>query len=149
MDDTLIRIMRLAGRGYTCSQILLRLALEDRGHENPELVRAMEGLAYGCGSGRATCGALTGGCCMLALAGGKGTDAEASSERLPLMLQELTDWFVQKAEGKNSGIDCEAITGEAGPAASREKCGKLVAGTYAQVLEILVQNGFDATGEPP
>jgi len=147
VDDTLIRIMRLAGRGYTCSQILLKMALEDRGNENPELVRAMEGLAYGCGSGWATCGALTGGCCVLALACGKGTDAETSSERLPLMLQELTDWFVEKAKGENGGISCESIVGEAGPAASRETCGMLVAETYARTMEILFRNGFDPAGE--
>ena len=56
MDDTMIRMMRLAQKGYTCSQILILLALEARGEQNPSLVRAAAGLAYGCGTGRGAAG---------------------------------------------------------------------------------------------
>jgi C_GCAxxG_C_C family probable redox protein len=134
--------MKLAGRGYACSQILLRMALEDRGRDSPELVRAMEGLAYGCGGGRATCGALAGGCCVLGLAAGKGSDEETASNRLPLMLQELSDWFFDRAGGAGGAISCEAIVGEQGPAAARQKCGLLVADIYQRTSEILARNGF-------
>lgn len=67
MDDTMIRMLQLGHKGYSCSQIILLLGLELRGETNSGLVRAMGGLAYGCGSGRASCGALSGGCCLLAL----------------------------------------------------------------------------------
>jgi hypothetical protein len=50
MDDTLIRMMQLGQQGYTCSQIIMLLGLEVRAESNPGLVRAMAGLAYGCGS---------------------------------------------------------------------------------------------------
>jgi len=143
MNDVMIRLLQLSRIGYGCSQILIRLFLEARGEDNPALVRAMAGLAYGCGAGRATCGTLTGGCCALALYAGKGTDDEAGSERLLLMLQELTDWFGEQVGGPHGGIACETIVGVEGPAAARQRCGAIVADTYAKVLEILAAHGFD------
>jgi hypothetical protein len=82
MDDAMIRMMRLAQKGYTCSQILILLALEARAEENPSLVRAAAGLAYGCGTGKGSCGVLTGGSCVIALFAGKGSDEEQESEKL-------------------------------------------------------------------
>jgi hypothetical protein len=149
MDDLMIRMLQLSQKGYGCSQILIRLFLEARGEDNPALVRAMAGLAYGCGGGAATCGTLTGGCCVLALYAGKGSDAEAASDRLMLMLQELSDWFWNHVGSPHSGMDCEAIVGEAGPTAARQRCGVIVADTFAKVLEILAANGFDPSGAGP
>jgi len=143
MNDVMIRMLQLSQKGYGCSQILIRLFLEARGEENPALVRAMAGLAYGCGGGHATCGTLTGACCALALYAGKGKDDEASSERLMLMLQELSDWFEEQVGGPHGGTACETIVGEAGPAAARQRCGAIVADTYSKVLEILSANGFE------
>ncbi|PKN23887.1 MAG: hypothetical protein CVU64_23405, partial [Deltaproteobacteria bacterium HGW-Deltaproteobacteria-21] len=60
MDDTLIHMLRFAAKGYACSQIMVLLALDKCKLSNPGLVRAMAGLAYGCGNGAATCGILTG-----------------------------------------------------------------------------------------
>jgi hypothetical protein len=145
MDDTMIRMMQLAGKGYSCSQIILLLGLEVRGGTNPELIRSMAGLAYGCGTGKGSCGVLTGGCCLLGLYAGKGSDAESPSDRFDLMLQELSDWFEARAGSVDGKTSCEAIVGEAGPAASRSKCGALVYETYAKVMEILQANGIDPT----
>lgn len=142
MDDFLIRMLGLGQKGYNCSQILMLLALEQRGDANPDLVRAVGGLAYGCGSGRADCGALTGGCCVLGLYAGKGDDQEISSEQLPLMLQELSDWFDGRVGRKYGGISCNAVVGDGGPAASRQSCGAIVAETYGKVMEILAGNGL-------
>jgi hypothetical protein len=149
MDDLMIRMLQLSQKGYGCSQILIRLVLETRGEDNPALVRAMAGLAYGCGAGRATCGTLTGACCALALYAGKGRDGEAANDRLMLMLQELSDWFWGHVGSSHGGIDCEAIVGEGGPAAARQRCGAIVADTYAKLLEILAANGFDPAGGGP
>ena len=143
MDDNLIRMLRLAAGGYACSQIIVQLGLDARGEENPALVRAMAGLAYGCGGGRASCGALTGGCCLLALYAGKGSDTEAESDRLMLMLSELSEWFEAQVGGQYGGIICETITGEDGPAAARQRCGAIVGDTFNKVMEILTDNGFD------
>ena len=143
MDDYQIEMMRLAAKGYVCSQIIVQLGLAARGEENPALVRAMTGLAYGCGGGQASCGALTGGCCLIALYAGKGSDAETESEQLPLMLNELSEWFQARVGGQYGGIICETITGEEGPAAARQRCGAIVGDTVAKAMEILVIHGFD------
>jgi hypothetical protein len=143
MDDTLIRMMQLGKKGYTCSQIIILLGLELRGETDPGLVRAMAGLAYGCGGGRGSCGALTGGCCLLGLYAGKGSDGETPSEHLAVMLEELTDWFAGRTECAHGGLSCETIVGQAGPAASRQRCGTLVADTFMKVIEILTVNDID------
>ena len=62
------------------------------------------------------------------------------------MLQELNDWF-----GRHTGCDpkdmsCEAIVGEAGPAASRQRCGAILAETFGKVMEILANNDIDPLG---
>ena len=146
MDETLIRMMKLGGKGYSCSQILISLALEEQGETNAGLVRAMGGLAYGCGNNQATCGSLTGGNCVLALYAGKGSDEEEASERLLAMMQELSDWFLERVGGKYAGISCEAIVGEAGPEASRRTCGAIVAEVFEKAMEILTANGFEPAG---
>ena len=143
MDDTMIRMLQLSGKGYGCSQILIQLFLDLRGEENPALVRAMAGPAYGCGGGRATCGILTGGCCALALYAGKGSDDEAGSERLMLMLQELSEWFYEQIGKSHGGISCETIVGGEGLELARQRCGGIVSQTYVKILEILAANGFD------
>ena len=146
MDDLMIRMLQLSGKGYACSQILIQLFLEEREEANPSLVRAMAGPAYGCGSGKATCGALTGGCCCLALYAGKGADHESPADDFPLMLQELNDWFEEKVGKSNGGVTCEAIVGEEGPSASRQVCGQIVGDTYAKVVEILLSHDVDLSG---
>jgi hypothetical protein len=145
MDDQMIRLLQLAQKGYTCSQIILLMGLEIREETNPGLVRAMAGLAYGCGSGRASCGALSGGCCLLALYAAKGMDDEADSEKLMAMLQDLSDWFGTRLGNPSGGLTCEAFVGQEGPAASRQRCGMLVAETFAKVIELLQTYEFDLT----
>jgi hypothetical protein len=48
-DEIVNRMIQLAENKYNCSQIMMVLALEQEGSENPELVRAMSGLGDGCG----------------------------------------------------------------------------------------------------
>jgi len=141
MDDLLIRMMRWGRQGHSCSQILLLLGLEACGQTNDDLVRSMAGLAYGCGAGRATCGALTGGCCLLAFMARDDGGSALAAEQLPMMLQELTDWFEARVGQTHGGIACESIVGERGPAAARQTCGALVAETYHKVMEILAAHG--------
>lgn len=143
MDDYQIQMLRLAANGYSCGQIIVQLGLEARGEKNPALVRAMAGLAYGCGGGRASCGALTGGCCLIGLYAGKGRDPETESDRLMLMLGELSDWFETQVGGRYGGIICETITGEDGPAAARRRCGAIVGDTFVKAMEILAAHGID------
>ena len=51
MDDTSLRLAQLSAQGLCCSQILMQLALEDMGADNPPLIRAMAGLCEGSGGG--------------------------------------------------------------------------------------------------
>jgi hypothetical protein len=145
MDDHQIRMMQLGAKGYVCSQILVKMMLELRDEENPSLVRAMAGPGYGCATGSATCGALMGGCCALALYVAKGSDSETPSEKLPLMLIALTEWFTDQVGGQHRGITCDEIVGEGGPLKSQQTCAGIVADTFVQINTILVENGIDPT----
>jgi C_GCAxxG_C_C family probable redox protein len=143
MDDLALKMLQLGHQGFSCAQIIVLLTLEMRGEANNALVRSMAGLAYGCGSGRGSCGALTGAACALALYAGKGGPDEEESPSLQVMLEELNEWFLEQVGSQHGGITCEAITGQEGPAASRQKCGALVAEAYAKVMELLVSHEID------
>lgn len=139
MDDYLIHMMRLGQQGFSCSQIMLLMAMEEQGQTNPDLVRTMAGLAFGCGSGHATCGSLTGGCCLLAFKAVDKSDPAQPSEQLPMMLQELIDWFETRVGSIHGGIACSAIVGEGGPEVARQTCAQILGDTYAKVVEILAR----------
>jgi hypothetical protein len=146
MDELMMRMLQLAAKGYVCSQIMIKLALELRGEENPALVRAMAGPGYGCGSGAATCGALMGGGCVLALYAAPAREDEVCSEQLIPMQEALGEWFQERIGRQHDGIACDQIVGAGGPAASRQRCGSIVAETYAKVMEILGDHGIDPVG---
>ena len=137
MDDTLMNILRFAAKGYACSQIMVLLALNKTKASNPGLVRAVSGLAYGCGTGTATCGVLSGACCVIGYFAGKGLDDEKENPILLLMLEEMNDWFQNEFGTRYNGITCKAIVGEAGPEASRNICGNILSATHSQLLKIL------------
>lgn len=141
MNEYDFDILRLGGQGFCCAQIVVLLGLEMQGVENPGLVRAMSGLCNGCASRHCTCGVLTGGACLLAYHAGKGTPGEQASDNLPLMLEELSDWFSGYAGEHFGGITCDAIVPDGKPDQSR--CGSLLSECYGQILRILVDNGFD------
>jgi hypothetical protein len=140
MDD-LIQMLRLASKGYVCSQILVLLALDKCKDSNPGLVRAMAGLAYGCG-GAATCGVLTGACCVIGYFAGKGADEERGNEDMLLMLEELNEWFQNGFGARYGGISCQAIVGESGPQASQIICSDILTATYSRTMEILSDHGI-------
>lgn len=142
MDDAGLAIMELAGKGYCCTQIMLLLALGEMGRENPDLVRAASGLCDGMGDCSGPCGVLSGAAMVLGLYAGKGTDIEEAAEVLPLMQEELRDWF-SAASDRFGGTACrDILDGRCGqPDPSR--CGGLMNQASARVREILVNNGFD------
>jgi hypothetical protein len=146
MDDHMIRMMQLSQKGYDCSQIIMHMVLDMRGEKNPSLIRAMAGLAYGCGFGQGTCGTLTGGACVLALYAARGSDDEVESEHFMPMLQQLSGWFSQSIGGRYGGITCEAVVGENSPAAAIQNCGQIVSDTFTKTIEILAEYGFDLSG---
>jgi hypothetical protein len=148
MDDAELNVMRLAGQGLSCSQILITLALQTRGENSPGLVRALAGLAYGCGLGQGTCGVLTGSACVLALYAGKSGEGDEESPAFLPMLEELNEWFAGRAAemGTEGGaVTCSAIIGPETGRAPQAKCGSLVAQTHGKVMELLMAHGFDPT----
>ena len=145
MNDLLFELVPLAGKGYCCSQIMLLLALQRQGRQNPGLVRAMGGLCMGVGSSGGTCGVLTGAACLLALYAAKGTDDENEHERLPLMYAELNEWFQQEVGTPHGGTDCRDILGEDRRRPDPGICGRILAETYQRVTAILTENGLDPT----
>ncbi len=139
--SNLMDIMPLAARGYCCSQIIVQLALQAQGLENPGLVRAAGGLCWGMGGTGGCCGILTGACLVLGLYAGKGADQEQAYERFDLLVSEFVEWFQERAMNQFGGIECRLILKEGKPDASR--CGGLVSDSWDRILELLVEHGID------
>ena len=51
------RLMELGFSGFECSQMMMAVALEMDGQDNPDLIRAMSGLTGGMGHSGGVCGA--------------------------------------------------------------------------------------------
>lgn len=129
------RMFQLAAQGFCCSQIIIILGLDDQGKENPDLIKAMQGLCGGIGRSGKTCGALTGGACLIGLNAGKGTPGEFGQAKINVMIKDLREWF----EDAQGSIDCEGILdhsldeGNIYPV----QCGNIVSATFNKVQEIL------------
>ena len=142
-DEIVMQMIELAEKKYNCSQILMILALQQAGKENPGLVRAMSGLGDGCGFFNETCGIMTGAASLLGWYAGKGADGEKESEKLLPMLQALDDWFQQEIGAKYSGTRCRDIAGDlVGTPEVKQICGGIIFQTYRKVNEILEYNHF-------
>jgi Putative redox-active protein (C_GCAxxG_C_C) len=141
MNEYDLDILKLAHQGYCCSQIVIQMALDLQGLNNPGLIRAMSGLCHGFTSTNGACGALTGAACLIAYYGGKGKPEEEAHERLPLMLSELAQWFEEYAGSRFGGINCTDIVKDNRP--DTTICGGLVAECFGRAMTLLTDNGFD------
>jgi hypothetical protein len=142
MDIDRARMVQLARKGYRCGQILVIMGLEIKGASNPDLVRAIDGLAMGCNEGSCTCGSLTGGCCFISLFAGKGGDREEKNENYQAMMKELVHWFWNTYGFKYGGIDCMAIRDDDLPGSAEQRCWNILESVYFKTLEILAVNGI-------
>ena len=77
---------------------------------------------------------------------GKGLPEQENHDALPLMLEELSDWFEDYVGGQYGGITCAAIVPDGKP--NPVVCGGLVAACFEQILRILMEHGFDPSQEP-
>jgi hypothetical protein len=141
--DELDRMRELKQKGFYCSQILLIMGMELQGRENPDLVAAMHALADGIGFSGETCGALTGGVCLLGLYAGKGRPEQDEDPRLLFMAEDLVRWFKDEYGAQYGGIRCDEILGDTN---MRGRCPIVVLGTFQKIKELLVENGFDLAG---
>jgi C_GCAxxG_C_C family probable redox protein len=143
--DGLDQIIALRKQGFYCSQMILLLGLEQLGKSNPDLVRAMHGLAGGLGFSGELCGALTGGASLLGLYAGKGTPEQLEDPRLDFMIVDLVKWFKAEYGEQFGGIRCDEIL--AGNSQNQViRCPLLVTGVLQKVNELLIENGYDLSG---
>lgn len=141
MADEMARIAQLRAQGFHCSQILIILGLERQGKTNPDLVRAMSGLANGLGDCGRICGVLTGAVCLLGLYAGRGEPQEQENHLLNLMAQQLVDWFETRFVPDYGGTDCHTILND-DPWNKMLRCPAMVIETYLKAMELLTENGF-------
>lgn len=142
MTDAQIMVMELGSAGFSCAQILLAGALRMRGEDNPDLVRAMSGLAQGGGCSGELCGALSGGLCLIGLYCGKGDAAEQPHPQEAVFMESLVSWFREQPFAAN-GITCDAILGDGPLVMDPERCGAIVAAVWEESLRLLVGVGID------
>jgi len=141
------RMLQLRRQGFYCSQILMTMALDQQGRDDPALVRAMEGLAGGLGFVGETCGALTAGASVLGLYAGRGRESEDDDPNLVFMVEDLVQWFTEGYGREYGGIRCRDILGS-DPNSQVTRCPAMVAGTFQKIKELLVERGFDLAGDP-
>lgn len=147
MDDTQMMVLELGSQGFSCAQIVVAGGLRLMGRENPDLVRAMAGLAQGVGCSGEICGALSGGVCLVAMHTAKGTGSEEALPEAQVLMNALVEWFREEQCG-SGGITCDAIMGAGSPAdrtMDAVRCGGLVAAVWNKAVTLLVENGIDPT----
>jgi len=137
MED-LDQLMELRKQGFYCSQIIMIQGLELMGKINPDLIRAMHGLAGGLGFAGELCGALTGGASLLGLYAGNGTPEQEEDPRLIFMAEDLVKWFKAEYGEQFGGIRCEEILDNSSQN-QMKRCPVMVAGVLQKVKELLVE----------
>jgi hypothetical protein len=146
-DDVSFRVAELLLQGFKCSHILMMLALEAQGRDNPDVVRAMSGLALGMGQGF-NCGALSGGCCVIGLCAGRAREEDADDPRFAAALDDFTGWFHGLAKDRYGGIDCADIM-QFDPELKNQRCPGLIIETWRKVAEGLAEHGIDIAEPAP
>ena len=143
MDDLSLRLFKLSSEGFCCAQIMYKLALEDEGSRNDDLIRAVQGLCRGIADTQKTCGVLTGGIGILGLYGAKGNENEACKDDFLQMIQEFHTWF--KAEFGST--KCVALIEErdfaSGDQSFKPICAGIIQKAYVKVYEILQAHGYE------
>ncbi len=146
MTEESFRIAELLLDDFKCSHVLMRLALEAQGRDDPDLVRAMSGLAFGMGQGF-NCGALSAGCCVIGAYAGRGGDNEHEHPELAGMLDDFAGWFNAAAISQYGGINCSDIM-KFDEALKRERCPALINACWGKIKDTLADHGVDITAAP-
>ena len=143
MDDLSLRLFKLSSEGFCCAQIMYKLALEDEGSDNPDLIRSAQGLCRGIADTQKTCGVLTGAIGVLGLYGAKGGESEAAEENFAPIIKAFHAWF--KAEFNTT--KCVTLIGERDFASSDKSfkpiCAEIIKKAYVKVYELLQEHGYE------
>lgn len=145
MDDTAFRIYKLAAQGFCCSQIIIKMALDEEEKENIDLIKAANGLCAGIGYSRKTCGAITGSICVLGLYAGKGERSQSISENFISMIREYMEWFEDEFESTECSdlIGSQVISDDSGNISYPVKCGDTIIKSYEKIQEILFKYEYE------
>ncbi|MDR1945646.1 MAG: C-GCAxxG-C-C family protein [Desulfovibrio sp.] len=151
MDDAHMLVLDMGSRHYSCAQIVMTGGLRLMGRDNPDLIRAMAGLAQGVGYSGEICGALAGGICLVALHTAKCTDDEETLPEARPLMNTLVEWF-REEHCKGGAITCDALLAEeraggdgvgAHGGMHAAICGELVASVWNKTIVLLAENGID------
>jgi len=86
-------VFEMRRQGFKCAQIMVKVALEIDGKENPDLIRAMSGLNSGMAETGGACGVLTGGAAALGYFTGRGEPDELPHEYAIEIVAAYVNWF--------------------------------------------------------
>lgn len=145
MDETTYRVLQLSMGGYCCTQIMLKMALDAEEKENPDLIRAVNGLCNGIGGTQKTCGVIIGGIAILGLYAGKGELQEYPKEGYSSMIDEFVEWFEESFESTDC-IDLIGVTKFTDANSDQSymvKCGNVLTNSYLKIQEILNAHGYE------
>ena len=127
MTDIGLRVIELGLQGRCCAQIMVQLALEERGEENIQMADAAGALCFGHFSG-AGCGALSGAALAMWLLAGGPVDGA--------LVAELVDWFRER----HGAVDCSAIL-KGDLTARMTTCPGIIVSTYDQAKALIEDRG--------
>ncbi len=145
MDNMAFEMFKLLNAGYCCTQVMVKMTLDEEGKENEDLIRASNGQCLGAGSTQKVCGVLTGGIAIFGLYAGKGKDTEYPKPEYSDMVDEFTEWFESSFESTECRdiIGVCTITDYATNQEYRLKCGDIMVKSYEKVQEILRDHDFE------
>ena len=123
--DAFDRILDLEREGLYCAQIMVQLALDAEGKENPDLVQAVRGLCGGFAWSGGPCGLLA-----------RELDAE---ERIKL-IGEYHEWFKART-AQYGGENCENIE-RGDPQNMLTICPGVIMDSYEKCVELLEDRGL-------
>ncbi|NYB72698.1 C_GCAxxG_C_C family protein [Sedimentibacter hydroxybenzoicus DSM 7310] len=142
-NDLAMKIYKLSTQGYCCTQIMLKLALDEENKGNQDLIKSANGFCKGLGGRQGICGVLSGGIMILSLYAGKGSDGEYSHNNYGSMVNEFIDWF----EDEFCSLECIDIIGvnsfEENNNSYMLKCGNILVKSYEKVVDILNENDYE------
>jgi len=150
MDTMLFEILPWVKQGECCSQLIMRLALQASGEENPALVRSQWGFCQGMAYAGGPCGFLTGGVAVLGYVAGPGFAGTPDPHPMAIpLINDYVEWFRERT-AQWGGADCPNISqgltgGEAGPDSPPDmtRCGELLGECWEKIEELMDSYGLD------
>ncbi len=133
MDLDMI-LLEMSRQGFMCAQIMMKLALEIDGKENPDLIRAMSGLNFGMGKTGGACGVLTGGAAALGYFTGQGEPEELPHSRAWEIIASYVEWFRETYHTDT----CYGLIG-GDYSVCHTTCPAIIEAGYEKMVELLIE----------